>query len=252
MKIKRTCLIGFAATIAAAACAADTYDLRERYREGQVLTVTKSYRAALSARGEAPSTMTHETETRYTVSKVKGGELVQVRARILDSEDTMAAGGEKAEKEACEYIGKTVTIDFSDAQTTYTVGGKEVAAEDLAPWDADLPFALGAADALAKVKVGDEWADPSGGLKYRLVQIVTLQGRPCGRVEISPTGEDEKGAPTLTAGRGECVIDLATGIPQSIELKGTLEMTDEDEQGHKTKVSGPMTVHMTLTEEATE
>lgn len=226
------------AALLSAAAQAQTYDLRETYRENQTVRAkaemifefgfTPDPQEGALAPQEGVFSMASKSTVRYQVLTVENGDPRTLRAVPESGEETNAEPGAEPERTQCPYIGKVIHITrspkepnaYSDEGDAAIEGGDVGQWVDLVPSDLFPPVL----EKLAAVSVGDRWEVPAKDeegqpAKACLVGITEEDGRRLAKVELELPGDpgDEGGSPPL---KGTCLFDLDAHLPASIDVGG--------------------------------
>lgn len=234
--------------------AQQTYDLRSRYRVGQILTVRHHMQMDLrfaegkpdSGGGSATGEMDRGQEervVRYFVAQVEEGHAVLQRARVLKAVETYQEPGKAPEVTTNPLQGKVVVIksplhgepSFTDEQ------GRALAAKEWAGVCDDLIAGVPDAD-LSAMKIGQPVkAKPealqrsfrlvsggTGDMQVKLAEILRRGGRRLARLEftvsVKSSGEklgEGKGTYQM---QGNAFIDLDRRHPYLLEGSGTMRL----------------------------
>lgn len=208
-----------------------TYDLRTRYKVGQVILVRSTMTSDIQFKGELPPElagalpkdlakmmkefMEHglhfedKSEVRYTVDEVRDGLAAVARAEIKTAEQTTPAdpGQTGAKTVPSPLEGKTivVTTDAEGRSTYATESGKEVDPKEAAEYCNDLADDLLRGKDLSAVKPGQEWEvsrvvvrsmfqvsdKGEAGATVKFVEVVVRDGRRLARMEFQAHVKDE-------------------------------------------------------------
>lgn len=220
------------------AAQAQTYDLREMYRDNQLvqvgnemeLEVTFTPAAQEGEEAAAPMAFSGKTKTvlRARMLATENGDPRALRVVVQSGEDITSATGAEPETKQSPYIGKVVNITRTPGEPdSYSDAGDAVIEDpEVAQWVNALPSQLFPPnlEKLAAVSVGDRWDVPARDendppAKGCLVGITEEDGRRLAKVEL----EIPAGGPEAEYLKGVCLFDLDAHFPASTEIGGENE-----------------------------
>jgi len=226
------------AALLSAAAQAQTYDLREMYRENQTVRAkaemsfefrfTPDPQEGAPAPTEVVISMASKNTVRYLILTVENGDPRTLRAVPESGEEISVEPGADPVRTQCPYIGKVIHITRSpDEPNAYSdEGDAAIEDEGVGQWVDLVPSDLfpPKLERLAAVSVGDRWEVPAKSeedqpAKACLVGVTEEDGRRVARIELELPGDpgEEGGAPPL---KGTCLFDLDAHRPASIEIGG--------------------------------
>ncbi len=238
-----------AASSAAAARAADTYDIRPRVAAGSqwTLAVSSSTSVSVGFNGEppVPRTATGRRTATLTALAVAAGLPTALRVAYgPDCTDTVGQNGQPPQDHPFPLAGRTITVKGGDLGTVQIDG-----AETAPPTTAEVTALLTPDRSVyppGPVSVGDEWAGDTGTLarqmgfgpndtvavRCKLIRVAPVAGRPAAEIAVTCTGsKTDAGVTTKIAFGGTAQADLATGQILQQDVIGTLAIAGQ--------VSGP-------------
>lgn len=220
------------------AAQAQTYDLREMYRDNQLLQVgtemelevTFTPAAQEGEQAAAPMAFSGQTKTvlRARMLATENGDPRALRVVVQSGEDITSATGAEPQTKQCPYIGKVVNITRTPGEPDAYSDAGDAAIEDpeVAQWVSGLPSQLFPPnlEKLAAVSVGDRWEVPAKNedeppAKGCLVGITEEDGRRLATVEL----EIPAGGPDTEPLKGVCLFDLDAHFPATTEIGGENE-----------------------------
>jgi hypothetical protein len=252
------CLLLVVCTLASAQ---QTYDLRSRYRVGQVILVQDRGEMEITVPepgiggkdGLSPGRYYNlqTSEVRYRVLEAKGGIPTLKRAYVVSAEEADETPDSEPTRAASSLVGKVILIKTVPGKEPVYMfqNGDPVDPDEAQNWLEDLGGQLDSAlgRKLAGLKVGDEIAatreeiakvfDVSqgdlSGLKLRLEEVTQRNGEPAARIHFAANLNAAVDKTTMMGMEltGEVLLNLTRHLPDSLEAEGKLTISEPASEG---------------------
>jgi hypothetical protein len=229
---------------------AEQYDLRSRYKPGQVMLVKLLVKSTLKITDSTPDGLAdivkgafvhrQRSEVRYTIVDVRGWLPAVSKAEVLVAEETTAAPGEEERAVPSRLAGKTVTVRTDPrGKSTFTdEHGQELDSEECGEWCDGLRQPFFRETDACSAAVGQEWTIAGSDARramhiakggqasstLRFAEVLAQDEHKLARLlieaRISEPVEGNMPLTRLTDLSGECLWDIGRQVPCKISATG--------------------------------
>ena len=270
--MRKALAVGLLVLVTCPMLRAENYDLRSKYKVGQVITVRSLWDSSMKVteadnkdvmdtlKGEFRSV--RKAEVRYTIAKVRKGTTAVANAEVIAADDTEQMPGVDEKTTSSPATGKTVVVT-TDAEGKSTYGyenGGEVdkAAQDLCN---DLDEDLFRGIDVSNAAVGQEWTVPEdvarkvfdisakgeASVTLKFAEVLDQDDRHLARLtmaaRLQDEPEDEEGM-TMRSMQltGDYLWDLDRHITYKVTAEGTVKITGTDKDMGNMTLEGPIAI----------